>query len=235
MKKPKAGIILASHTREPSSFSAELLLKGIDALRKTGLDLLFSGKVSATDKEVREEILNFKKEDVDAFIIVPGNWIEPPILCHPLEEIRNENILLWGFPESLKLIREGHFLGSNSAFTVLRNALGQMGFTFSDLQEFPGEKAFKAVTDFLYAAAGQKILLRSKLGLIGYCSMGIYTACFDQHKIRRVFGTEIDTSADSYILVKEMDEVDSEEVDKSRKILSQRCLIDEEIVQNGSL
>ena len=117
----------------------------------------------------------------------------------------------------------------------MRNALGQMGFTFSDLQEFPGEKAFKAVTDFLYAAAGQKILLRSKLGLIGYCSMGIYTACFDQQKIRQVFGTEIDTSADSYILAREMDEVDSEEVDKSRKILSQRCLIDEGIVQNGSL
>jgi L-fucose isomerase-like protein len=78
-------------------------------------------------------------------------------------------------------------------------------------------------------------LRRAKLGLIGYRSMGIYTACFDEHKIRRVFGTEIDSSADSYILYRKMQEAKQEDVDAVEKGLRDRCAIDERVVTDGSL
>jgi len=234
--KPKLGIILASHTREPSGFSLDLLNRGIEAFKKVNIEVYFNNKYLNTDKEIRDELTNLKKYDVDAYLVLPGNWIEPPVLCHPLEEIRNENILLLGFPESLELIKKGHFLGSNSAFTVLRNAMNQMGFRFKAIQKFPDKKdCIKEIYNFVRAAAVVKDLRRTKLGLIGYCSMGIYTACFDQLKIRKVFGTEIDTSADSYILYMQMLEVCEEEINNIINKLSKKCIINEEIVRNGSL
>jgi L-fucose isomerase-like protein len=234
-KKPAVGIILASHVREPSSFSLELLNSGVELLKKRGATVHFNGNACASDAEIRREIRRLKAEDPDAYIVCPGNWIEPPVLCHPLEEIRHEHILLWGFPESLKLIREGHFLGSNSAFTVLRSAMRKMDFRFRSIQEFPGEEAARIIYNFLRAAAVSRRMREAKLGLIGYCSMGIYTTLFDQHRIRSVFGTEIDTSADSYILCKKMEDIPADEVDEVEERLKARCRVDEVVVEDRSL
>ena len=150
--KPRAGIILASHIREPTSFSMDLMRKAVKLLKDKNIDVLFNGKALINDREIRSEIRRLKNSDPDLFIIVPGNWIEPPVLGHPMEEIRDDNILLWGFPESLKLIRDGHFLGSNSAFTVLRNAMRQMKFKFKAIQKFPEDKNLvKEIKDYLPA------------------------------------------------------------------------------------
>ena len=234
--RPKVGIILASHIREPSSFSLNLLKKGVDLLKDKSIEVYFNNKPLATDKEIRKEIIDLKSKDLDTYIIVPGNWMEPPILCHPLEEIRKENILLWGFPESLKLIRNGHFLGSNSAFTVLRNAMRQMGFKFKAIQKFPDDsEAIKEIINYVKASYVSRLMRRAKLGLIGYCSMGIYTTCFDQQKIRKIFGTEIDSSADSYILYKKMQEVDKSKIANIGNDLKKRCKIDNTIIKDSSL
>lgn len=229
------GIILASHVREPSSFSLKLLNKGIELLRRMDVSVSFNGKARASDTEIRQEISRLKTENPDVYIVCPGNWIEPPVLCHPLEMIRHEHVLLWGFPESLKLIREGHFLGSNSAFTVLRSAMKQMEFRFKAIQEFPNEESVQSIYTYLRAAVVSKRMRETKLGLIGYCSMGIYTTCFDQHKIRSVFGTEIDTSADSYLLYKNMENIPAAEVEKVENRLMERCSVDNAVLEDQSM
>jgi len=232
----KVGIILASHTREPSNFSIELVKKGIELLKEENIVVYFSGTALTNDSEIRREILEIKKLDPDLFIVIPGNWIEPPSLCHPLEEIKDENIVLWGFPESLELISKGHFLGSNSAFTVLRNAMEQMSFRFISIQKFPNDKtAIKKIVEIAKVNSVIKYIRRMKLGLIGYCSMGIYTACFDQLKIRKYFGVEIDTSSDSYLLFRRMEEISKDEVDIMIRSLSKRCKIDPIIIKDKSL
>jgi L-fucose isomerase-like protein len=233
--RPRVGVLLASHVREPSSFSLHVLQSGLELLKKEGMDILFNNEALASSNEIRQEIRALKNKDVDAYILCPGNWIEPPVLCHPLEEIRHENILLWGFPESLAFIRDGHFLGSNSAFTVLRNAMHQMDFRFRFIQELPNENLAHSMAHFCTAAAVSKRMKRARLGLIGYCSMGIYTASFDPQKIRAVFGTEIDTSADSYILYMKMKGADAGSVKEMEKEIAKTCEIDEKIKEDGSL
>lgn len=234
--KPKIGVVLASHMREPSNFSLELLKEGIKKLKDKNVEVIFNNKYATNDSEIRKEINIFKSEQVDLYMIVPGNWIEPPILSHPLEEIKNENILLLGFPESLELIKQGHFLGSNSAFTVLRNALGQTGFKFKAIQGFPQkESVLESIKVYSMACSLSKILKKTKLGLIGYCSMGIYTTCFDQLKIRDVFGVEINTSADSYILFKKMEDVQNDEIKEAESMLKSNCIVDQKIIKNQSL
>jgi L-fucose isomerase-like protein len=233
--RPLVAVVFASHAREPSGFSLGLVSAAVELLRARNLEVLFSGNVLTSGEEVRRELCDLKKKEPDAYIACPGNWIEPPVLCHPLEEIRHENIILWGFPESLKLIREGHFLGSSSSFTVLRNAMRQMGFRFKAIQELPCDMSARAVYDHVRAARAARQLRGTRLGLIGYRSMGIYTACFDEHKIRAVFGTEIDSSADSYILCRKMEDVGKTDADEVEKALRARCTVDEKAVEDRSL
>jgi L-fucose isomerase-like protein len=234
--KPKLGVILASHVREPSNFSLSLIKELVNKLMEREIEVIFNNKYLTTQDEIRSEIKYLKAKETDLFMIVPGNWIEPPILSHPLESIRNENILLLGFPESLELIKQGHFLGSNSAFTVLRNSMGQMGFKFKAIQEFPLEdRILDSIIILLRASFVTNLLKQLKLGLIGYCSMGIYTTCFDQLKLRDVFGVEVDTSADSYILFKKMEEVEHGDIAKIDSYLKKNCIINEKIIKDKSL
>ena len=233
--KIKIGIIMASHKREPSSFSLDIVKKGIRKLQSRNIEIYFNQKPLTCDVEIRTEIIDLKSKDVDTYILIPGNWMEPPILCHPLEEIRNENILLWGFPESIKLIDEGHFLGSASAFLVLKNGMSQMGFEFKSILGFPDNNTIDEISNFVHAGSAQKLMRRTKIGLIGYLSMGIYTACFDQLKIRKVFGIEIDCSADSFILYKKMQDISKEEIKKIKSNLENTCSTDKAVLEDGSL
>ena len=91
-KKLKIAITIVTHKREPSNFSLGLLKEGLKLFESQDVEIYFHGKALNRAKDIREELIDFKKRDPDLFIIIPGNWIEPPVLCHPLEEIRNENI-----------------------------------------------------------------------------------------------------------------------------------------------
>ena len=42
--KPKVGVILASHMREPSGFSLKLLEDGLNKLPKKNIEVIFNGK-----------------------------------------------------------------------------------------------------------------------------------------------------------------------------------------------
>ena len=65
--------------------------------------------------------------------------------------------------------------------------------------------------------------------------MGIFTTCFDQQKVRRVFGTEIDCSADSYILYRKMQEMDEMNISDIGNEIKSRCAVDDAVIKDGSL
>ncbi|MDZ7837987.1 MAG: hypothetical protein U5N58_08550 [Actinomycetota bacterium] len=61
--------------------------------------------------------------------------------------------------------------------------------------------------------------------------MGIYTTCFDQQKLRKVFGIEIDSCADSYILYVKMQKIDMFRIKKIKSDLVKRLKIDDKIIE----
>ncbi|MDZ7837986.1 MAG: hypothetical protein U5N58_08545 [Actinomycetota bacterium] len=80
--KPKVGVILTSHVREPSNFSLKLLNNGIKLLESKNIEVYFNNKPLFSAEKIRE-VLKELKNNVDTFIIIPGNWIEPPDLPSP--------------------------------------------------------------------------------------------------------------------------------------------------------
>lgn len=93
----------------------------------------------------------------------------------------------------------------------------------------------RSIYTYLRAAAVSRHMRETKLGLIGYCSIGIYTTCFNQHKIRSVFGTEIDTSADSYLRYKNMENIPAADVEKVEGRRRAYCSVDEAVIEDHSL
>ena len=71
--KPRVGIVLASHVREPSSFSLKLLRAGVDLLKRESVDVYFNDKPLTCEREIRQELAEFKIETKTAIESLRGD------------------------------------------------------------------------------------------------------------------------------------------------------------------
>lgn len=231
----KVGLLAAAHIREPEEKREELVSRCIEELKNRNFEIIFSGKIVHSQSEVLENIRKFRRENVEAVIFIPTNWLEPPMIVHPMQSIKDLPLLIWGFPETTELLEGGLLLGSASTSAVVKSALEQMGWQFGYVIGMPQWKdAVDEVERYLKVVLVSKKIRMSTIGLVGYESMGIYTATFDGLSLKKVFGIEVDSAADSYILVEEMKKISPDEILSVESRLKNTCEVKDEIIQDKS-
>lgn len=217
VKKLTVGVVTIAHMREPSVSVKNIIEAGISLIQNMRYGIVYNRKILSDETEVNDYIRELKRNVVDAVIVMVTNWVEPPTLLQPLPEIGGIPFILWGLPETDSYLDKGLFLGSSSAFAVIKSALEQIDFKFQYIMGMPddsstGEKLRTALNN-IYVSLN---LNRSKVGLIGYNSMGIPTATFDQLGLKKHLGVEIDCRADSYIVAEMMRDVKDDQIQELR-------------------
>lgn len=217
-KKLNIGIITVAHMRDPSSSVTGIVNECISLVEDLGYSIVYNNRILFDETSVGEYINELKRNSVDAFIVVVTNWLEPPTLIQPLYEFASIPFILWGFPESDDNLDKGLFLGSSSAAAVIKSALEQMDFKFQYIMGLPDNnhtsERVKTALNNIHASVK---ISRSKIGLVGYNSMGIYTATFDQLGIKKHLGIEIDCRADSFIVTEMMKIFSDDEINEVRQ------------------
>ena len=88
-------------------------------------------------------------------------------------------ILLWSHT-MFKEDNEWRTLGTIPGVGVIRQTFEELGLNFKFIYGMPEEEKVKrGIRLFSKAASTIHRLKHSKIGLLGYISMGMYTACFD--------------------------------------------------------
>jgi L-fucose isomerase-like protein len=150
---------------------------------------------------------DLRKERVDFILAVILSWVEAPNVMAVLKEFFHKPILLWShtmFRDKNKLLTLGPLPGSG----VVRETLEEMGANFKFLWGMPGEdRVRQEILAFARAAYAVSTLARSKIGLLGYASMGMYTGTFDHVSVRNKLGLEIE-HVDQYELIRTVETVD---------------------------
>ncbi|MBS7612553.1 hypothetical protein KEJ27_10225, partial [Candidatus Bathyarchaeota archaeon] len=141
------------------------------------------------------------------------SWVDAPNVIAVLREFPHKPILLWShtvFKEGGETLTLGPMPGAG----VVRETLEQMGFKFKFIWGMPGEEGVeREIKVFASAAHAMNKLSKSKIGLLGYASMGMYTGTFDHVAVRTKIGPEVE-HLDQYVIVKKLNEVDDEEAEK---------------------
>jgi len=232
----KVGLLTAAHMREPKEKREGLISRCIEELEKRNFEVVYSGKIAHSQREVFEHISNLRRENVEAVVFIPTNWLEPPMAVHPMQSIKDLPLFMWGFPETTELLKGGLLLGSTSTCAVIKSALEQMNWQFGYAVGMPEWKdTVDEVERYLKVALVSRKIGMSTIGLVGYESMGIYTATFDGLALKKVFGIEVDPAADSYILVEEMKKISPEEILPVQSQLKSTCEVEDIIIQDKSL
>ncbi len=219
MKKPTVAFLPFSYPDYPRELVEEFIDDSKKMLNEIGLNVI-EVKPVIEWKDSKSALRNLLKEDFDGIIATIVSWVEAPNVIAVLREFKDRPIILWShtmFKRNGELLTLGAIPGAG----VVKESLEEMGIKASFIWGMPWEEEVrKKLQLFSRAAYAKHRLNYSKIGLIGYASMGMYTGTFNHVSVRRDIGPEIE-HLDQYMIIARMEKVrDSEAeelVDKMKK------------------
>src|SRR5579859_6536528 len=198
-RTPRVACVPFGYPDYPSDMLDRMVNDSRVELERMGLDVLLVPTVITLD-DVEPAITILRREEYDAIILVLVSWVEAPILIATLRPFRAIPLILWShttFMEGTSRVT----LGAIAAAGVIRETLEEMSFRFRFVYEMPGEgRLAQAMLTLVRATAVVRDLARSRIGLYGYASMGMYTGTIDHTRLRSQLGPEID-HVDQYMII----------------------------------
>ncbi len=180
-------------------------------LTDAGIELVRTDTVFGEGEEPERAIEDLNKGEWDFLIANIINWIEVRGVTRVLLEFREKPVLLYsfgGFTEGDTLISPAAGAGS----TTMRYPLERWGFKFKYLFNGPDSPMdVDGIIRFGRAAQVAKRLRKTRVGMVGFNDMGLYTTCFNALRLRDQIGPEIE-SLDMLQLQRKMDALDDKAV-----------------------
>jgi len=195
---------------EPERLAA-ISLRSESQLTAAGLTLIRTDPVSGEGAEPERAIRELKSSNWDFLIVNVLNWIEVRGVTRVLLEFRDKPMVLYssgGFTENGVLICPAAGAGT----TTLRYPMEQWGIKFVYLYNPPDSPMdVDGILKFGRAARAVRQLKQSRLGMLGYNDMGLYTTGINPTKLRSAIGPEVE-SVDLLQLQKAYESLDPSEV-----------------------
>lgn len=228
--KARVAYVPFSYPDYPRDLVERFMNESKEMLRGIGLDFIDLDPV-ITFKDVSKAVSRLRGEEFDLIIANIVSWVEAPNVIAVLEEFKHKPILLWShtmFRQDGELLTLGPLPGAG----VIRQSMEEMGFRFWFVWGMPWEDNVRSrIAFYSKIAHASERLRRSRIGLLGYASMGMYTATFDHVSLRDRIGPEID-HLDQYMIIYLAERIPDEEVRKVVNEIRERLELEGEVTDN---
>jgi len=211
MTKPKALMIPFGYPGYPPEVLKKFRDGSRNHLKRLGIDVTATANVIdfADARKIRDQV---STTDCEFIVVVVLSWLEATNVIDVIRDVSHKPILLW----SHTMWQEGgeHLtLGPIPGAGVLRQAFEEFRYKFKFVYGQPGDKGLdEDIAVFARAAHAYHQLRRTRIGLLGYLSMGMYSAAFDHLGLVRDWGPEVD-QVDQYVLIKRLEAITKKEVE----------------------
>ena len=179
----------------------------------------------ATDETMAvEAVRKLLRDDCCGAIIVLNTWVECNVVMSALKELRSLPCMFWGFPlDEVEGKKES--TGSYVSASMFSGVINRLQLPYYTLfASWNDVSAKEKISRFARVASAIDALFYSKIGLIGYTSMSIYTGTFDHVLMRWDIGPEIQ-QMDTYSLIRLAEKVDEEKISKAKeRLCSLSCM-----------
>ncbi|MCK4965705.1 hypothetical protein KAS50_01665 [bacterium] len=180
-------------------------------LQDAGIELIRTDPVWGFSDRVERAVKELKAQEWDFLIVNILQWIDYRGVMKVLLEFKDKPLILYSygsFYEGDRLVTPAPGAGS----TAIRYPLEQWGFKFKYLFNGPGEPMdVESIVKFGRAAQVKRKLNQTKVGMIGFHDMGLYTTGFNVTTLRGKIGVELH-SIDMLELKNKMDNIDDKKV-----------------------
>lgn len=197
-------------------------------LEEAGLDLVITNPVYGEGPEPERAIKELKADAWDFLFVNIINWIDTRGVYRVLYEFRNEPMILYSFGGFTdfegKFGEKGTLISpaAGAGSTSLRMPMEQWGIKFKYLFNAPDSLMdISGIMSFARAAHTVKKLGHTRLGMIGFNDMGLYSTSYNPSKLRALIGPEIE-SLDMLQLKRKMEMISDVDVkDEVKRVSSQ--------------
>ena len=183
---------------------------------KTGLEKLDLQLVGAftlfNEKAARDAVQNMEGLRFDTIIIHFVSWHITSTVMIVLKEYRNIPLLVWSTGGKTDTNGKLHSPAAPAAITALLPVLKEMNFKYKAIYEKPDSPySYSAVENFCKVAGAYHRIRNSKIGLIGYADMGLYTCAYDRTALENKLGINVEDYF-SYEIAKIMEDAPAKEI-----------------------
>ncbi|MGW8144598.1 MAG: hypothetical protein ACWGN2_09400 [Anaerolineales bacterium] len=176
----------------PLEVIAERGREAADALRQMGIQVTETDPMTGFD-DVQRGLEQLAGKEYDAIIACVIAWTETPVIVGILRDYLHLPILMWGrggYTVNGRLVSPAAQAGTSAAL----DALKLLGANLKYIYDYPDTPmSLDKVRDFCMAAKTVKILAHSRIGMMGYADMGLYSLMFDGLQVRKKLGVEVES------------------------------------------
>ena len=229
----KALVLPFGYPGYPQKELNEKIENSVAYLKDIGIDLVVAPSV-ITLNDCDKAIEVASSDSFDYTIALIASWIECPNALRVISAANLENmpILLWSHDNVYdEKINEYISFGSVAVAAVLREAFEEFGYTFKFVVGNDYEEELtKQILNFDRAAKCIKRLKNTRIGMIGYASMGMYTGLGDHIKIKKLLGTEV-VQLDQYTLVCKAQAMSKERIEAYKPTMQKEWNISADVTE----
>lgn len=205
MEKLRIGILNVYMNSYPEKVMEPILEQAVNGIREKNIVVGIENCFTMTTAIYAAKQL--VQKNIDAAIIFFSTWVNASVPITAIRELGNIPILLWALP-----MLDGISTGSLVGFSVVKPTLDRMKIKYDWVFGFP-QDVEQDISQKLQMYQIKKQLSYSRIGLIGYAAMGMYTATMDHVSLKEKLGPEI-VHIDNARLLEKMKNVTKEDIDK---------------------
>ena len=225
---PRVGFILVCDKIYPYDVAERFVAKAVEKMREKGVEVEYSGQATLDFHDAIRIARDFWCKDVDLLVLMVGTWIEAPLAIAAIEEVKDLPLLVWSLVMYEKN-GERESTGSLPGAGVLCGTLDEIGKPFKFVVGLPEDKTvIEKIYRYARVSATVRRLRRVRIGLVGYASMGMYTATFDHITFRDHIGPEV-VHIDNYQLMKGMKQISDAEISEKSNEIRGRFYVEEDV------
>ena len=217
----------------PQKELAEKIDNSVKYLKEIGIDVAVSPSI-ITLNDCQAAIDLATSDDYDYCIMLIASWIESPNVLNIVSAAGLDKmpILLWSHDNVYdEKIDEYISFGSVAVAAVLRETFEEFEYCFKFVVGNDFDPALtKQITDFDRAAKCIKKLQKTRIGMVGYASMGMYTGLGDHIKVKKLLGTEV-VHLDQYTLVCRAEAMDKARIEEYKPVMKAEWNIAEDVTE----
>jgi L-fucose isomerase-like protein len=193
-KKPKAGFACFGEINIPQQVIKDKCLKAKEELQSAGIELVSTGHVTddPEGRDVARAIADLSKADFDFLVIAIAGWIPSPAVIAITEEFKSKPMILWGLAGDAK---NDHVItpAPQAGSTALRKVFEDLGYRFRYVYNIIGKPSpIEKIKRYGHAAAAEKSLKNTRVGMMGYRDMRLYNTLYDGPSLKARIGTEVE-------------------------------------------
>lgn len=205
----KANVVMLSvgEQQYPQDYLAEVISGLEKEVEKMDCNLLSCHTIMnfADAEKVAEEL---KDKQIDLFIVDFVSWHITINIMHILKNFRDVPLLIWGIGGFTDKTGKLHAPAAGAGVTGFVPIVKELGFKYKIIMEKPdSEHAFCEVADYIHSVSCAKTIKASRIGLIGYADMGLYSCAYDKTGLFKKLGIDIE-NYDGYAIADLMNTFD---------------------------